>query len=123
MESCRGAVVKAQHGVPAVRATHDLWLSSGWIGPAPGVAKPHGRDQVQFGIFWSAIEGFDANANVLRASLGVFDKNVKVAVIVEDAGIEQLVLRPAAITAAVLLDQLTIGELPPRILVQHLHVA
>src|SRR5262249_50611185 len=123
MESCRSAVIKAQNGVPAVRATRDLWLSPGWIGPAPGVAKPHGRDQVQLGIFWTAIEGFDANANVFRACLGVLDKNVKVAVIVEDAGIEEFVLRPPAITVAVLLDQLMIGELPLRILVYHLHVA
>src|SRR5438874_6215848 len=123
MKTCGAAVIKTQHGVVPVRAARDLWLSSGWVGPAPGIAKPQCWDQVQFGILWSAIKGFHANANIFGTGLGILNEDVEVAVIVEDAGIQQLIFHSAAVAPAVLLDQLTIRKFSLRILVQHLHVA
>src|SRR2546423_5335072 len=123
MKTCGAAVIKTQHGVVPVRAARDLWLSSGWVGPAPGIAKPQCWDQVQFGILWSAIKGFHANANIFGTGLGILNEDVEVAVIVEDAGIQQLILHSAAVTPAVLLHQLTIKELPLWGLVLHLYVA
>ena len=43
--------------------------------------------------------------------------------VIEDAGLEQLILGPGAAAPAVLLDQLMIRKLLLRVLVQHLHVA
>ena len=54
--------------------------------------------------------------------LGVLDDDVEVAVLVEDAGVEQLELGALAAAAAVLLDQPAVGKLGLRILVEELHV-
>ena len=54
--------------------------------------------------------------------LGVLDDDVEVAVVVEDAGVEQLELEALAVAAAVLLDQPRVGKLALRILVEVLHV-
>ena len=56
------------------------------------------------------------------AGLGVLDEDVEVAVVVEDAGVEQLELRLVLAAAAVLLDQPGVGKLALRILVEHLQV-
>ena len=64
----------------------------------------------------------DTDEDVFRAFLGVLDKHVKVAVLVEDAGIEQLVLELFARSPPVRLDQVAVGILPLRILVEVLHV-
>src|SRR5262249_61820234 len=55
--------------------------------------------------------------------LGVVDADVEVAVPVEDAGVEQLVLRSQPAAAAVLLDELGVRERPLRVLVEPLEVA
>ena len=54
--------------------------------------------------------------------LGVLDEDVEVAVLGEDAGVDQLELGILLAAAAVLLDQSAVGELRLRILVEHLHV-
>ena len=48
--------------------------------------------------------------------------DVEVAVLVEDAGVEQLELGPLSAAAPVLLDQPPVGELGLRVLVEELHV-
>ena len=48
--------------------------------------------------------------------------DVEVAVVVEDAGVDQLELGVARPAAAVLLDQPVVGELALRVLVEELHV-
>ena len=69
-----------------------------------------------------AIEGLDADGDVFRVDLGVLDDDVEVAVLVEDARVEQLVLGALAAAAAVFLDQQAVGKLGLRILVEELHV-
>ena len=56
------------------------------------------------------------------AGLRVLDEHVEVAVVVEDAGVEQLVLRIAARAPAVLRDEILVRKGPLRILVEHPHV-
>ena len=64
----------------------------------------------------------DADQNIVGVGLGVFDEDVEVAVLVEDAGVDQFEFRIAARAAAVFLEQLLVGKLGLRILVQALHV-
>jgi hypothetical protein len=54
--------------------------------------------------------------------LGILNKNVKVAIFVEDAGIQQLILQVAAIAPSVCFNQIVVGICGLRILVQVFHV-
>ena len=56
------------------------------------------------------------------AGLGVLDEDVEVAVVVEDAGVEQLVLHLVAGAPAVRLHQIGVGIGRLRVLVEVLHV-
>ena len=64
----------------------------------------------------------DADQEVVGIGLGVLDDDVEVAVVVEDAGVDQLELRLAAAAPRVLLDELGVGKRRLRILVEPLHV-
>ncbi len=48
----------------------------------------------------------DADADVFDSRFGVFDKDIKIAIIVEHSGVEELVLRISLGTTAVLLGKL-----------------
>ena len=54
--------------------------------------------------------------------LGIFHEDIEVAVLVEDTGIQQLILHVATIAPPVVLDQIGVGICRLRILVQVLHV-
>jgi hypothetical protein len=60
----------------------------------------------------------DADAAVLRRRLGVLHEDVEIALVVEDARVEQLELRLGAAAAAVLFDQAGVGKLRLRVLVE-----
>ena len=64
----------------------------------------------------------DADEHVLRTLLGVLDEHVEVPVLVEHAGVEELVLELLARSSAVGLDQVPVRKLALRVLVQVLHV-
>ena len=72
--------------------------------------------------FRAAIVDRDFDQHVFRIGLGVFHKNIEVAVIVEDAGVEQFVLHLFARAPLVGFHQVAIGIFPLRIFVQILHV-
>jgi hypothetical protein len=93
------------------------------LSPRPDVAEPQVRQQVQLRRLGAAIERLDADAQIVGVRLGVFDEHVEVPVLVEDARIEQLELRPLPAAARVLLDQPAVRILGLRVLVQVLHVA
>jgi hypothetical protein len=81
------------------------------------------REEVERGVRGAAVEGFDADDDVFGVGLGVFDDDVEVAVVVEEARVEQLVLGAVIAPAgAVLADQLRVGVLSLRVLVEELHV-
>ena len=60
--------------------------------PGPGVAEPDRRQQVERRRLRAAVVDRDLDEDVLGRRLGVLDEDVEVAAVVEDAGVEQLVL-------------------------------
>src|SRR6266403_1713566 len=74
------------------------------------------------GRFTPAIVHGDTDEHVFRALLGVFDKNVKVAVVVKYAGVEQLVLELFPRAPPVGLDKVPVGILTLRVFIEVLHV-
>ena len=90
--------------------------------PGPLVAEPERRQNVQFGRFRTAIVNRDLNQNVFRRTFGVLDEYVEVAILIEHARIDQLVLHFLPATAAAGLDEIGVGERRLRILVKVLHV-
>ena len=70
----------------------------------------------------TAIDHVDLNQNVFRRLLRIFDKNVKVAIFIEDARIQQFIFHLPAVPAAICRDQIVVSKLCLRILVQILHV-
>src|SRR6516162_268860 len=90
--------------------------------PGPGVAEPQRRQDVHLGRLGPAIVDRNLDQNIFRPILGVFDEDVEVAVVVEDAGVEQLVLELIPAAAAVGVNQIGVRELPLRILIEVLHV-
>ena len=92
------------------------------VAPRPRVAEPQRRQDVQSGRFRPAVVDGDADEHVLRAVLRVLDEHVEVAVVVEDAGVEQLVLHLLPRPFRVRLDEVPVGKLALRVLVQVLHV-
>jgi len=63
----------------------------------------------------------DPDGQVGRVGLGVLHEDVEIAVVVEDACVEQLVFGVVD-AAPTVLDQLPVGVLPLRVLVEVLHV-
>ena len=90
--------------------------------PGPGIAEPERRQDTKPGRFRPAIVHGDADEDVFRALLRVFHEHVEVPVVVEGAGIEQLVLELVPRSAPVRVDQVPVGILPLRVLVEILHV-
>ena len=74
------------------------------------------------GRFGAAIEGGNLDQHVLGGGLGIFDGDVEVAVVVEDAGVDQFVFEIRARAMAVCFDQVSVGKRALRILVQVPHV-
>jgi hypothetical protein len=64
----------------------------------------------------------DSNENIFRSGLRVFDKYVEVAVLVEDAGIYELVLRLTPGALPIGLNQIAVGKRSMRIFIETLHV-
>ena len=92
------------------------------LAPRPGVAEPEGRQDPQPGRFRPAIVHGNADEDVFRALLRVLHEHVKIPVVVEDAGIEQLVLKLFPRASPVRFDQVPVRILPLRVLVEILHV-
>src|SRR5579862_7298729 len=65
----------------------------------------------------------DADQDVVYLGLGILDEDIEVAVLIENAGVDQLKLRIGVAAAPVFIDQAGIGKLSLRIFVQALHVA
>ena len=108
--------------VPGVPAT---WCSRGRSAcalPGPLVAEPQRRQDMQLGRFRAAIVDGDLDQDVLGGRLGILDEHVKVAILIEHAGIDQLVLEVLPAPAPVGLDQVGVRVGCLRILVEVLHV-
>ncbi len=88
----------------------------------PVVAEPQGGQQVQFGLFRPPVDGGDVHQEVFRAAFGVLDEDVEIAVAVEDAGVQELILQLVPIAPPVRLHQVGVREGRLGILVEELHV-
>src|SRR4051812_24405463 len=86
--------------------------------PRPGVAKPKRRKQVQRRWLRSAVLDADLNKHIVRGGLGVFDEDVEIAVVIENAGVDQFVLEFVPAAAAVGVDKLAVRIRNLRILIQ-----
>ncbi len=119
----RRAIVGEQRDGSLGRVHRDRRLRAADRAPGPGVPKPQVRQDVQDRRFGPPVECFDADHDVVRRVLRVFDEDVEVAVAVECAGVEQLEFHSPPLARAVFVDQALIGEFGLRILVEHPHVA
>ena len=90
--------------------------------PAPRVAKPHARQQMQLRRVRPAIRDRDADENIVRRTLRVLDAHIEVAALREHARVHQLELRLLPRPPPILLDQLRVRKLALRILVERLQV-
>jgi hypothetical protein len=70
----------------------------------------------------AAVGDRDADEDVVRRGLGVLGRQVEVAAVVEDAGLDQLELGLVAAPPAVPFQQPGVGELTLRVLVERLEV-
>ena len=90
--------------------------------PRPSVAEPQLGQKMNRRRFRAAIVNGDKQQDVVRPGLRVFHEHVEIAVVVQDAGVEQFKLRRVFVATPVLLDELRVGEFPLRILVEHLQI-
>ena len=88
----------------------------------PRVAEPQRRQQVQRRRLRPAVVRGDAHQQVVVVRLRVLDLHVEVAVVVEHAGVEQLVLEVAEAALAVRPQQVVVRVRRLRVLVDALHV-
>ena len=70
----------------------------------------------------AAIAHANLDQNIGWRLLGVFHENIEVTILVENAGINQLVLRFGATAPPVRLNEITIRKFILRIFVEHLHI-
>ena len=78
--------------------------------PRPLVAEPQRRQDVEGGRLGPPVADDDPHQDVGRGRLGVVDLDDPVAVVIEDAGVEQLVLGLELRAPGVLLDQVVVRE-------------
>src|SRR5581483_1558364 len=90
--------------------------------PRPGVAEPRGRPHVNLCRLRAAIDEGDTNQDVFDCGLGVFDEQVEIAVVVEHARVNQLILRLRAAAVAAFVDDLRVREFGLWVFVGALHV-
>ena len=77
---------------------------------------------MQLGRFRSPVGCRDPHQDVFRTGFGILHEDVEVAVVVEDAGVEQFVLHLVPRAAAVRLHQIGVGIGRLRVLVEVFHV-
>ncbi len=80
--------------------------------PGPGVAEPQRRQHVERGFVRAGVADPHADADVVGAGLGIVDGDVPVAVVVQDAGVQQLELGVVPAAGPVLAQQPLVRELP-----------
>jgi len=126
-----GAVQPAQAQLLVLHPDHRGPRSAGHLpqardggptGPRPGVPEPQRRQQMQPGLVRPPVVHGDLDQHVVGRRLGVLDEHVEVAVLGEDAGVQQLVLEIAATARPVGRHQVGVRVRRLWILVQELQV-
>jgi hypothetical protein len=90
--------------------------------PRPGVPEPERREHVDPRGLGPAVVDRDADQDVFRAFLGVLEEHVEVSVVIEHAGVDQLVLELLPRPAPVRLHEVRVRKLLLRVLEEVLHV-
>src|ERR1700690_3942769 len=96
-------------------------LTARRVRPTPRVAEPQMWQEVEIGGLGTAIERFDANADIFGRFFGVLDEDIEIFIAIEYACVQQFELRPRA-TVAILFDQLSMRIFVVRVFVEHPHV-
>ena len=92
------------------------------VPPRPGVSKPDGRKQSQFGFDRTVIRDGDLDQDVFDAGFRVFGYNVEIAIFVEQARVKQFELAVVFSPPPILFHQFPVGKFPLRIFIKPLHV-
>ncbi len=90
--------------------------------PAPSIAEPNRRKDVQRSIDGGPVVDGKLNQDVVRPSFRVLNEQVEVLIVVEHAGVNELELTFVAAAPPVLIDELAVRELALRVLVESSHV-
>ena len=87
--------------------------------PRPGIPEPQLRQDMDLGVLRAAVMDGDEQQQVVNRRLGIFDEDIEVTVIVEEAGLEQFELGLLPGASLIFFHEPTIGEFSVRILVEH----
>ena len=90
------------------------------IAPGPRVAEPERGQQVQRRHLRSVVGGAHAHQHVERVGFGVFYADIEVAVLGEDARVDQFVFEFLAAPAAIRGDEVVVGKRALRVFVERL---
>ena len=90
--------------------------------PNPGIAEPEGRKKDDLGWFFGAIRDRDPDVNIVRRLFRVLGKNVEIAAVFKNAGIDELIFGEIEISSAILADQLIVWKGRLRVLVKRFQV-
>ena len=92
------------------------------LSPGPGVPEPERGQQMKRRGIGAAVAGRDLDQNILGRGLGIFDEDVEVAILIEDARVQQLVFEFLPAAAAIGVDEVGVGICGLRIFVEIFHV-
>src|SRR5262249_44194653 len=92
------------------------------IAPRPGIPKPDCRQKTQLRGFWPAIRDSDFDQNVFAGRLRIFDEDIEIPALTEDACVYELELSISSSSPPILVHELLVGKSSLGILVQVLHV-
>mmetsp|Transcript_122492 Transcript_122492/g.305914 ORF Transcript_122492/g.305914 Transcript_122492/m.305914 type:complete len:218 (-) Transcript_122492:422-1075(-) len=106
----------------AVGARND-WTLSPLLCPGPCVAEENLREEVDLGSLRAAIVHRDLHVDVIDTFASVLDKNIKVAVVVEDARVQKLVLRIQSTQCSIFPAKLVVWKQLLGVLVKHFEIA
>ncbi len=117
-------------GLIVIQFDHRVWSNLRLVqlrttpapAPRPGIAEPHGGQQTQIRALGSTIRNRDLDQDILGIRFRVLNEHVEVAVLVEDSGVEQFVLRLVRAASTIFGHKFGVRELSLRILVEVLHV-
>ena len=110
---------------PAIVAAKKLGTAGRVLGqpsPGPSVAKPERRQKMQRGRVLAAVRHGKTNQDVAGRTFGIFDHHVEVAVLIENARVQELIFKILAPAPPILSHQICIGKCNLRIFVEIAHV-
>ena len=109
-------------GLDAVRTDLPEQGTLGIRAPAPGIAEPQRRQDVDACCLRAAIFDRDADEHLLRGRLRVLGGHVEITLAVEHARVRQLILAILPRAACIFLAQLCVWKLGVRIFVERAEV-